>query len=116
MGTALLLHVDEFVGFAGRGEQRFLHRLRAPERLDGKAVEIRVGLIADELHAGPAAKWIDDLLDDLAARAVAKVGIRKDVLSHGQPSLYWNPSRRAPLTLPFSAQLWMPRSIAFRRV
>lgn len=91
MGAALLLHVDELVSLAGGGEQRLLHRFKPPERLYGKAIEVGIRLIADKFHPGASAKRINDLLDDLAPRAVAEVGIRKDVLSHDQPSLCWNP-------------------------
>jgi hypothetical protein len=86
MGAALFLHVDEFVGFAGGSEQGFLHRLRPAERLNGKAIEVRVGLISNEFDTAAVAKRIDDLFDDLAPRAVTKVGIRKDILSHSAPS------------------------------
>ena len=86
MGAALLLHVNEFVRLAGGSKQRLFHRIEAADRLYGKAIEVGIRLIADQFHAGPAAKGIDDLLDDVAPRAVAEVGIRKDVLSHDRPS------------------------------
>ena len=78
----LLLHVDELVRLAGHVEQRLAHDLGPAQDLGGQAVEVGVGLVADELHAVTAAELVHDRFDDLGVGAVAHVGVGQDVLSH----------------------------------
>src|SRR6185437_7871171 len=49
MMTVLLFHVDQLVSLSGSVQDGLFQDIWAPQKLNGQAIKIRVGLITDEL-------------------------------------------------------------------